>query len=354
MSEYLATATVSRSTSACPCMQNFAIFKYGKNVYMIASSYSREKDRPETDIHLQLLKYDKTKKLFFFKTEKGEPQDSCHINIHYGHGNNIEVVKHTDGGYYCLYVEETEENKAKYVVCRKFTIIDNDTDPFTLKSEENYSRLTLFPDYKGTPINQCLLATSKTYICVTCSYGKTITTDTERYHIYEKENFLNLLAKSKPSKKYYYSQASLNSCRVATGMFTGSNSLGMNIPKNKPIIQSLALGENLDAKRVTIFGAIDNRTINKSDGKKIYGRKIHQINRACLNLKEAGSDAALKAQDPASVRCYYSPVNRLSHTDKDTGVEQKIYMNHKINGSYKKLTEAQILFELEGIKKSQI
>lgn len=285
MSEYLATATVSRSTSACPCMQNFAIFKYGKNVYMIASSYSREKDRPETDIRLQLLKYDKTKKLFFFKTEKGEPQDSCHINIHYGHGNNIEVVKHTDGGYYCLYVEETEENKAKYVVCRKFTIIDNDTDPFTLKSEENYSRLTLFPDYKGTPINQCLLATSKTYICVTCSYGKTITTDTERYHIYNKENFLKLLINGDCP------QASLNSCRVATGMFTGSNSFGMNIPKNKAIIQSLALGKDLDAKRVTIFGAIDDRTINKSDSQKIYGRKIHQINRACLNLKEAGSDA---------------------------------------------------------------
>lgn len=60
MSEYLATATVSRSNAACSCMQNFAIFKYGENVYMIASSYSREKDKPETDIRLQLLKYDKT------------------------------------------------------------------------------------------------------------------------------------------------------------------------------------------------------------------------------------------------------------------------------------------------------
>lgn len=207
---------------------------------------------------------------------------------------------------------------------------------------ESPTHLTLFPDYKGTPINECLLAASENHICVACSYGATLKTDTERYHIYNKDAFLAMLIKGDCT------QASLNSCRVATGMFTGSNSIGMNIPKNKAVIQSLGLGDDTDTNRVIIFGAVDDRTI----GDNYDGRMIHQINRACLDLKESGSAAALKAQDPASVRCYYSPVDKLVYIDKKTGKKTVINMNYvspEPNPSIP-TNPVKMRFELEGIK----
>lgn len=125
-------------------------------------------------------------------------------------------------------------------------------------------------------------------------------------------------------------------------MFAGSNSIGMNIPKNKAVIQSLALDDDTDNNRVIIFGAIDDRFIESPN---YEGRKIHQINRACLNLKEAGSDAALKAQDPASVRCYYSPVDELKYGTKS------INMNYADPDPPIETTSVKMCFELEGIKK---
>lgn len=119
MGKYPATAVVSRSKESFLCMQNFSIFKYGNSTYVIASGYKGDPKR----VRLQLLKYDSNNKVFSFKIVNGEPKVNI-IEPCYGHGNSIEVITYKNT-YYCLYVEQTIEKKAKYVACSKFTIADD-------------------------------------------------------------------------------------------------------------------------------------------------------------------------------------------------------------------------------------
>jgi len=307
---YSAIATMSRSQEIPGCVQNFDVFKFSSGTaYMMTSRSANE------IIHLELGKLNKSTGEFE-KVGKRVKTISGHEIP--GHGDSVEVLEH-EGEYYYVYVNG-QGKEINSIGCSKLNLtLDSEGEISEWElTDSTTTYLSLFPTYNSAPISNCLIASSENYICIATAYGDTIKTDTERYHIYKKKEFITRLSEKN------YNQSNFNDIRMGTGMFK-TGSLGFNVSKTDTVIQSIELDEiSNNPNTVIIFGAIDNRST----------REEHQINRVYLHFTPADP---LTAQDLSKNKCYYSQVTDLVDGDKT------IPMNFTSTISNR--------FELEGLKK---
>ncbi len=305
-----ATAVFSRSLNISGCVQNYSVFQIETGTtYQITSRC------PSGITTLNLCKYNSGTSTF--DTIGSRINSIGGVSIQ-GHGASCEVVEYNNK-YYYLFVDETN-TEVKRVGCSElhFTFDGSgEISGWSLQASTTHY-LTLFPTYQGKQIINCLLATSNNYVCIATSYGTDITNDKERFHIYNKANFMNYLTGSNKN------QLALNSIRYGTGMFS-SGSLGLNVGIGSAVIQSIELDELAGSDDiVTIFGAIDDRT----------NRMSHQINRVYLQLS---ATPTIATQDLSDNHSYYSSVDTL------------IDGNSSISMNWSDIIDER--FELEGLKK---
>lgn len=292
------------------CVQNFDIFGYdaGANKFAcMITGVSNQSGQGWFDLSV----YNSSTKTF---KKVGNTVKTINGKNIQSHANNVDVVKY-NGAYYLLFVSGSRTTAS--IKCVKLKVNTNSSNQITGWGfdESSVHSISLFPDYNGAPIVQSFITSSTNYICIATSYGSSIKTDTERYHIYKKSSLMSKLVAGNCT------QLSLNSCRYGTGMFK-TGSLGLNVTKAAAVIQCIEMDEK-DDNTVILFGAIDERGT----------REKHQINRVYLTLDKK---SPLTAKDLSKSHSYYSKVLSLKDGTKT------INMN--------KYTAVSERFELEGLK----
>lgn len=314
--DYQAVSAFSRDKAAIKgCVQNFDIFQFDTGTaYMVTGRCPTDAATNKEITTFDIGKLNKSTKVF---TRVGSAVNNISGKKIIGHANSVNIEKY-NGQYYILFVEGDRPNMK--VGCSKLIIERDDANEIKSWRLDSASThyITLFPTYQEVPIYSCSVGTSENYLCIATGYGTTKENDRERFHIYDKQKLLQKLTSGN------YSQSAFNNIRYATGMFSKTTSLGLNISKANTVIQCIELSEAED-NNLIIFGAIDNRN----------GMKQHQINRVYIKLNKSGNQ--LSAQGLDKKKRYYSKVERLQDG------ASKISMNCK-NAT---ITHN---FELEGLK----
>ena len=258
-----------------------------------------------------------------------------------GHGDSVEIVDH-NGSKYIMYIEGTPYGTGNartiigpyYLKCRE--LLFDSTGDVSLGTEKT---LNLFPTFDGKSAFDGKVAASDNYLCISIAYGNSIYTDRERYMVYGKNSFISALYNGATAQ----TNTSIQNCRYATGWFTGSDSIGFDVPNDRTVLQSLCLDEKKDTngnlEDFIVIAAIDDRGSNSTNA-----HKEHYINRAYIEPKTPGTQASKTAQNMKNIHCYYSKITHIAYSGNTVNLEHDLSTKLGTGDDAKRT-------ELEGLKK---